>query len=300
MIASIPNIYAVTVNWNKPDDTCECLQSLLDIEGYSTTIVVVDNGSTDGSAEIISKRFPQINLLKQTTNLGFSRGYNAGIRYALSCGADYVFMINNDVWVDRDVLNYLFQYMSSDTGAVCPLIFYASSPDVVWSAGAIANPLTLEVKDKFANHPWAPRIATTFLERDFVTGCGLLLSSKALLGIGLFDEHFYLYYEDMDFCFRLRKAGWRLRVVPGAKMWHKVSRSSGGSGSLIERYWMARSSIRFFRKHATWWQVPFIFFWRSGSALLTTYRLARTKRWLSIKAYWNGLKDGLLEGFQKS
>lgn len=299
MEASALNLFAVTVNWNRPADTCQCIQSLLDIDGYSIQIVVVDNGSIDGSVDIISERFHNVTILKQARNLGFAGGYNVGLRYALDCGADFIFIVNNDAWVDREVFLHLFEHVSPDTAAVCPLIFYASKPEIIWSAGAVSNPLTLEVADNHANKTLISLMDVPFLERDFVTGCGMLLTRKALLKVGLFDEQFHLYYEDMDFCRRFRKAGWRLRVVPRARMWHKVSKSSGGSGSLNERYWMARSSIRFFHKHALWWQIPAIIFWRSGSALLNTWRLARSKRWTSVKAYWNGLKDGFVDCFRK-
>jgi GT2 family glycosyltransferase len=294
----IPNIYAVIVNWNRPDDTCICIQSLLDVDGYTITIIVVDNGSTDRSVEVISGRFPQVILLKQASNLGFAGGYNAGLRQALEFGADFVFIINNDAWIDSAAFQHLFQCFSPDTAAVCPLIFYASKPDIIWSSGAISNRFTLEIKDEFENQPISSKMDVPFLERDFVTGCGMLLTREALLKIGLFDEDFHLYYEDMDFSRRIRKAGWRLRVNPRAKMWHKVSSSSGGRGSLNERYWMARSSVRFFRKHAVWWQIPPIIFWRTGSAILNTWRLARYQRWSSIIAFWNGLKDGMLDGFR--
>jgi GT2 family glycosyltransferase len=99
----------------------------------------------------------------------------------------------------------------------------------------------------------------------------------------------------MDYCLRARRHGYRLRLAPAATMWHKVSSSSGGSDTPRERYWMARSSVLYFRKHAHFWQWPIILFWRTGSALRTSQRLLRKRRLDSLKAYWRGLLHGIRE-----
>ncbi len=129
---------------------------------------------------------------------------------------------------------------------------------------------------------------TAILERDFVPACGLLLTRDILQRTGGFDERFFMYYEDLDFCQRIREMGQKIGVLPAAKMWHKVSLSSGGSDSPNERYWMARSSVLYFRKHAKLWQWPLILFWRTGSALRTTWRLGSTGRGEALRAYWRG------------
>ena len=110
------------------------------------------------------------------------------------------------------------------------------------------------------------------------------------------DEKFFVYYEDMDYCRRIRLADYRLRLVPQAKIWHAVATSSGGQDSPLERYWMAQSSGRYFRKHGHWWQFLVIIPYRFGSALRTTGRLLSHKHFLSLKAYWYGLFIGWVTG----
>jgi GT2 family glycosyltransferase len=107
------------------------------------------------------------------------------------------------------------------------------------------------------------------------------------------DEDFFVYHEEHDYCYRVGRAGYHLLLEPRAKVWHKVSLSSGGSDSSGARYWMAKNIWFFFRKHAAWWQWFFIIPWRAGSAFKTTVRLSRQRHWKALRAYWRGLRDGL-------
>ncbi len=287
-----PRVYAVVVNWNRPADTVACIESLLTQEGISPEIIVVDNGSIDDSVSIFRRKFPQVGLIASPTNLKFGRGYNLGMRLALESGADAVFIINNDAIIARDGLGTLLRYATPDTGLLAPMIYYYNHPERIWSIGGETHPWTLEKSDNARNTidpgNWPPVI-----EQDFVTGCGMLLTRDALKRVGLFDDRFDHYYEDMDFCRRIRMAGYRIRVIPEAKMWHKVAMSSGGSDAPDERYWMARSSVRYFRKHGHGWRMLVIVPNRLGSAIKTTIRLLFAGRSESVKSYWRGLRDGL-------
>ncbi len=124
----------------------------------------------------------------------------------------------------------------------------------------------------------------------------MLLTRRLLETVGLFDERFHMYYEDLDFCLRVRRSGFQILVVPGAKMWHKVAQSSGGSDSTFERYWMARSSALYFRKHCHGARWLAVLPWRGGSAVRTTLRLLRQGRREACAAYWRGLRDGFRLG----
>jgi GT2 family glycosyltransferase len=136
----------------------------------------------------------------------------------------------------------------------------------------------------------------TPLERDFLTGCAVLLRREMLDDIGLFDEDTFspAYYEDSDLCWRARAAGWRLIMAPAAHLWHRGVGSSGGAGSPRERYLMARNSVRFFRKHVRGWRWLIVLPYRLGSALRTTATLLGNGQWPSVRAYWRGLRDGLV------
>jgi len=291
---SSPLVYVVTVNWNRADDTLECLASLSNSTYDNLKILVVDNGSTDGSTELISRDFPMIEQIHNTENLGFARGYNTGMKHAMDSGADYIFIINNDATVAPETISNLIQYSTPNIGIIAPLINYSKYPNMIWSSGGITSSWTLEKHD-----PLSEQIDTgdweQVLKRDFVTGCAMLIPRNTLTEVGYFDEKFHMYYEDMDLCLRIRKAGLEILVVPTAKVWHKVARSSGGIDTPNERYWMARSSVRFYRKHAQSLQKPVILFWRTLSALRTSLRLAVKNRKNALQAYWAGLRDGLQE-----
>ncbi len=291
-----PLVYAVTLNWNRPDDTIACLRSLAAQTYPNLRTLVVDNGSTDDSLARIAAACPEALRLARGDNGGFARGMNLGIREALARGAAFVFILNNDTFLAEDAVARLVaaMRMTAVFAALAPIIYYADAPQRVWSVGGQINPWLLETRENLRGAidegQW-----TAVMERDFVPGCGLLLTRASLEKTRGFDERFFMYYEDLDFCLRIRETGQKIGVLPTAKMWHKVSLSSGGSDSPNERYWMARSSVLYFRKHARWWQWPLIGFWRLGSALRTTWRLGRAGQRGALRAYWRGLWHGVRE-----
>jgi GT2 family glycosyltransferase len=291
---STPLVYVVTVNWNRVADTLDCLSSIYNSTYSNLRVLVVDNGSSDGSPEKITQGFPMVEQIINPENLGFARGYNIGMKHAVDSGAEYVFIINNDATVAPDAITHLVQSSSPKNGILAPLVKYAEHPNMIWSSGGLTRSWTLEKHDPLYEKQDTGDWDHT-LSRDFVTGCAMLLPSTTLTNVGYFDENFHMYYEDMDLCRRVRNAGLEIFVIPSAKVWHKIARSSGGLDTPNERYWMARSSVRFFRKHAESIQKPVIIFWRSLSALRTSIRLLTNNRSDALKAYWSGLRDGLRE-----
>ena len=290
---SNPLIFALVLNWNRRQDTIECLDSLKKQEPISPMIAVLDNGSQDNSVAVIRTSFPDAELIESSTNLGFGGGANLGFKKAIEKGADYIFLINNDAVAAPDALSHLLRFASQDIGLLAPIIYYYKEPKRIWSAGGRLRHLLLEKTGDMNNQldrgEW-PEV----LEKDFVTACCILIPRRTLETVGDFDNHtFQHFYEDFDFCLRIRQAGLKILVIPQAKVWHKVASSTGGRDSPEERYWMARSSVAFIKKHATPQQIPFIFVWRFGSALKTILRQVMAWRWDSIRAYLSGLRDGL-------
>jgi GT2 family glycosyltransferase len=284
-------VYAVTVNWNRPDDTLECLRTLAAQSYPALGLLVVDNGSTDDSVARIQAEFPQADLVASPENLGFAAGANLGLHRALGAGADMVFLINNDTLVDPEAVAVLAAHVRPDVGILAPLIYYAEEPTCIWSAGGMRGHWTLDLhgddRGVVDTGQWRDPVA-----RDFVTGCGMLLTRELVRRVGYFDERFFMYYEDSDLCLRAQGMGFKVLLVPASKMWHKVARSSGGSDAPEERYWMARSSVQFYRKHAQTTQWLAIVPWRIASALRTTLRLLQHGRPEACTAYWRGLRDG--------
>lgn len=287
-----PLVTVVILNWNRREDTLACLDSVVQSHYPRLAAIVVDNGSTDGSVEAIAERFPQVEQIRLAENKGFAVGMNAGLRRALESGTDQTLVLNNDTIVDSNCIATLVNYAAVEYGILAPLIYSFFQPDIIWAAGGQTRSILLERQDPWAGKPdpgqWPEKI-----DQDFVTGCAMLLSRRFLTTAGMFDEQFRLYYEDSDLCLRARTAGFKIAMIPAAKIWHKVATSSGGGDSPNERYWMARSSVRFFVKHAHGIQIPAILFWRLGSAVRTSWRLARSNNWEAFKAYWRGLWHGI-------
>lgn len=293
MEKTLPEIYAVVVNWNRKEDTIACLGWLSNQVGVIVHIVVVDNGSIDDPNPAIALSFPTAHFIKLAKNLGFAGGYNAGIRWAIDQGAEYIFIVNNDTLADKNLLLSLITNFREGVGIVGPAIFLAASPNELWSQGGHIDPILLEARDDHGRKKQLPLLPE---ERDFLSGCAMLIKREVFDQVGIFDERFFLYYEDMDFCLRVIKKGFHLLIVPQARLYHRVSQSSGGSNSPQERYFMAYSSAVYFKKHMRLWQMPLILIYRFTSAILWTLRLLIHNKIKSIIAYWKGLFNGWIRG----
>jgi len=244
----MPRVTIVVLNWNGLADTLECLESLVHLAYPDYEIVVADNGSTDGSVEVIRERFPSVVLLENGENLGFAEGNNVGMRYALGAGADYVLLLNNDTVADPGFLTGLVEACEADAeiGVASPLIFSYDVPDEIWTAGAAinwANGATRRLRAGGRLHAGEP-----LFDVDFVSGCALLAKREAIEKVGLLDPDFYLYYEEVDWCVRAHARGYRVVCVPRARVWHKVSRSMGATCPLVS-YYMSRNALLFLRKN---------------------------------------------------
>ena len=290
-----PSVCILTTVWNQVEKTVACLETAVSLTyPHPSQLLLVDNGSSDDTIMRVQQQFPQVQIIQSPTNLGFAGGYNLGLKWVLERDFDYVFLINNDILIQPDALTHLATAAEADPqrGMVTAKIYYNGERQRLWSVGGNIHPLTLEIVDKGDNQldgaQWdIPRAL------DFAPLCAVLIRTSLLRQIGLLDDGFFLYYEDMDFARRVRQAGFQLWYEPRAVIYHDVSASSGGQNSPNERYWMARSSVRYFRKHGRhWWAiVP----WRTASALRTTLRLLRLGKTAALQAYWRGLWHGLRE-----
>ena len=282
-------IHVVILNWNRRDDTLSCLASLEQSTRQPERTWLVDQGSTDDSVQSIRSDFPWVDIIQTGTNTGFARGMNIGIQYALQSGAASVLLLNNDTIVSPSALERLVAQQSPGVGIVGPAIFYTDRPHEIWSIGNDVNRLLYDITGSDSGGKHLP---THPIERGFISGCAMLISRRALADAGLFDERFFMYYEDLDFCIRYADAGYRLMLAPDAHIWHRVSQSSGGRNSPAERNLMARSSGLYYRKYMHGWRIPLILTHRALSALRWTGRLALRRDPRALVAYWRGLLRG--------
>ncbi|MFH1446924.1 MAG: glycosyltransferase family 2 protein [Chloroflexota bacterium] len=282
------DLIIVILNWNSPEDTRECVESLLPQLQVGQKIIIVDNGSSDNSVEILHKTFPEIEILKNSLNLGFQGGMNVGIQEAIKQGASSVMLLNCDTIASPLMMRTLINSSPKDASIVSPGIYFASNHNVLCSTGGTINPVFLDIihrkKITDFNSP---------LQLEFLPSHAWLVKTEVFKKEGLLDEIFFpLYYDDLDFCLRLKRKGYKLYLIPAAKIYHNVSMSVGGKNSPRERYLMARNSGYYFRKHMHLWQTPIIFVFRLGSGFLWTFRLLFSNNLAAIKTYWTGFFKG--------
>jgi len=213
-------------------------------------VVVVDNGSSDTSVEAIRETFPQITLLETGANLGYAGGNNFGIQWALFQKFDYILLLNNDTIVHSDSLNLLSRAAQADptAGVYGPKIYFAAHPTKIWFAGARWEDSILDFRHLGSNEDDSANFSYR-IESDYITGCALFASADVFRKVGLLDERYFLTFEEVDWCYRARAAGYRCIYVPDAKIWHKVSASFGGADSPLIEYFMTRNRLVWVRRH---------------------------------------------------
>ena len=251
----------ITVNYNGKEDTLELLKSIygLRFRSYDLKIMVVDNASSDESVSAIHKQFPEVDILQAGANLGFSGGYNKGLEYAQIWGADYFFLINNDTLIkDSNLIEELIKTIKLDPkiGLVSPKIYFAKGFEfhkdkyamedlgkVIWYAGGEFdwdNIGSIHRGLDEVDYGKYNEIAQT----DLISGACALIKKEVLEKIGLFDEKYFLYFEDSDFQKRATDAGFKKYYNGKASIYHKVSQSTG-IGSKLTDYYHTRNRLIF-------------------------------------------------------
>ena len=237
-----PLAYIIILNWNGYQDTIECVESCRKLSYPNYRLIIVDNGSTDGSEALLRGRFPDIEVVQTGSNLGFTGGNNIGIRHALGKGADYVILLNNDTIVDREFAAELIKAAEADTsvGMVCSKIYFYDRPDIIWYAGASFYPWLGWGRHRGYNQHDEGQF-DVLEQTDRPTGCTLMVSRGLCEAIGLLREEFFCYCEDVDWGLRAKNARYKIVYVPTSKIWHKESRSTGGSSSGVSHYYFIRN-----------------------------------------------------------
>jgi len=244
-------VVILLLNWNSWKDTIECVESCRKLSYANFRILIIDNGSSDGSEKILRERFPDIELIQSGANLGFAGGNNLGISRALDQGAAYLWLLNNDTVVEPSALSSLVEALERDQkiGMVGSKILYFDKADTLWYAGAELDPRVPhrschrglnEIDRGQYDQPG---------ETGYVTGCSLLVRKKVIEEVGVLDDALFLYYEDADWCARAQRAGWKLCYAPRSVVLHKASASLGGMDSPRMSYYLARNLLYFVRRN---------------------------------------------------
>jgi GT2 family glycosyltransferase len=245
-----PLVTVVVLAYNNYLDTRECLFSLRALNYAPLQLLLVDNGSTDGTAQRAREDFSGLTIVQTGRNLGVAGGFNPGIIRALQEGADYVFILNNDTVVQQGMLEELVQTSLgvSACGILMPKIVYYDAPQRIWSAGAYYRCFPPAVVMRGLNH-LDDGSFDQVEEIAFAPTCGLLIPRRTFERVGLLDDGYFFFFDDWDFSLRVRQAGMTLLYVPSACLRHKVSRTiqHKGRSPFYWRTWGA-SGARYYHR----------------------------------------------------
>lgn len=235
----------IILHFGKLTTTQECVKSLLKVEKQFHSMVIVNNDQQ----KLIKSDFPNspyIAVINNPRNVGFAAGVNIGVQHALSHGADSVLLLNNDTVLHKPILNKLYTDFDEhpSIGIVGPAIEFVKNEKKLYDLGGYIN-MTIG-KTRHDNEKKIPFEVLQF--PDYVSGCCMLIKKEVFEKIGNFDERFFLYYEDVDFCLRARKAGFAIALDPAVILYHSLSKAVGKS-SRITLYHQTRSALEFGKKY---------------------------------------------------
>ncbi len=292
-----PKVFIIILNWKNWPDLKECLESVKNNDYPNYRVIIVDNDSKEKPN--ISD--PEIKIIYNKENLGFSGGNNVGIKYALENNADYVLLLNDDTVVEQDFLTELIKATESapEIGLAGSKIYYHEDRNKIWSAGGKIN----WFYNKGTLRGWGKNDQGQYdnpaiQETPHLTGCCLLVKRETIKKIGLLSEDYFLYYEDTDWCFRARKAGYKCIFVPKSKIWHKISRSAVAESSTYI-YYHVRNGLIFSSKFAPIYIKPFVHLdvlWRILKQIIKLL-IPNKRAW--VKPILLGIKDFYLKRYGK-
>ena len=254
---AFPHVAVVILTWNGKRDILHCLSTLPRVDYPNWSATVIDNHSSDDTVEAIAAAYPKQRVLVMEKNLGFCGGNNFGIQDALARGADYVLLLNNDIELHPDILRELVRVAQTDLriGAVGAKNIQMERHEVLWGAyGDLTyGPYLVDLVG--AHQPDGPE-DTCVKDVDWVIGNAVMMSRAALESIGGFDENYFGYHEDVDWCERARSAGFRIVFNGHAIIYHRGSGAAQPDAKMPfpAHYFLGRNAYIFARKHGSAWQ----------------------------------------------
>ena len=240
-----PLVTIILLNYNGIEDTMECLDSLCDVTYDNYNIIIIDNGSENNETRKIQEAYPAANVIANDKNLGFTGGNNIGMRLAIENGADFVLLLNNDTLVDKKFLSEMIDVAEKypKAGIFTPKI-YNYGTNIIQSIGQ-----HFYSSWGFTKHRFGRRLDTgaydTIATCNFITGTAMLIRKSVIEKIGVLDENYFFYNEDVDYSINAIRNGYDLLCVPKSKVWHKTTRSVT---TLTKMYFKLRNMIYLMRK----------------------------------------------------
>lgn len=255
MPPAAPLVHCVVLNFNGREVLGETLETLLAMTYPNFRVVLSDNGSTDGSVAFVRERFPSVEVIENGENLGVTGARNIAMKRAIERGAQWIHHLDNDIRVHPELLTELMKAAAGDPaiGILGAKILYHAKPDILWYAGGNVNYWTGMVTHRGIRAVDRGQFDTPE-DTAYVVGCSFLVGKHLVDRVGYFDPVFTPFYtEDSDLCARALRAGFRIRYVPTAVLWHRVSTSSGGVITPKRVMLKIEYNLIFFRRYARWY-----------------------------------------------
>jgi len=285
-------IAIIIVNWKQYELTINCLLSLQKVEYKNLKVILVDNEYNFEKINKIKSDFNKVEFIESKENLGFVSANNIGIKYAIKNKFDYVMLLNNDTEVNKKFLTPLLNSFQNDNslGAVQPLIMNYNNRGKVWNAGGYLN--------NFFGFPYTNKLNNKKRQIDWITGCCILLKTKVIKKVGLMDEHFFAYYEDVDWSLRIKKLGYKLGIVESSVIFHHGTKSSNNSNlegnlSPFLHYLNIRNHIYLIKKHSDKFNFIGVLFYQFLKILFYSIYFILRLRFSKLKMVYRGLNDGI-------
>ncbi len=295
-----PSIAVILVNWKKYNLTSKCIDSLNKSNYKNFKIILVDNEYSEKSLIELKNKYNELIVFKEKNNLGFAGGNNIGIRYALENDYDYIMLLNNDTEVTENFILPLVERIEKDhfLGAVQPLILNFSNKSIIWNAGGKLNKFLGLTSTRLNNNKLNSSIVFDDYT-DWISGCCILIKSETLTKVGLLDEKFFNYYEDVDWSLRMKNLGYDLGFVKESIIYHHGSSSSknkknkeGVISSKIH-YFNIRNHILLLKKHKNLFNFFGIVFFQIIKITSYIFYFLIRFRFNKLTMVLKGLKHGL-------
>lgn len=246
MSETSPLVVCSVLNWNNYDDSRACIESLVDTGYPSLEILLVDNGSTDGSGRRLADEFDGLSTLFLDENLGFGEGHNRGVQWALDHGADYVMFVNNDTLFKQDGLfESLVETMESDPeiGVLTPQVYHTDDTEECYFRRGV---IEFETGTPDYEYP-SVGTDTELLDNDYVPFIAALVRPDVFETVGFYPQEYFLYYGDLDYCTRIKRAGFGVKTHLPGRVYHGGSNTSGESVAPIRSYYNMRNRFTWAR-----------------------------------------------------
>lgn len=278
-------ISIIILNWNGKKMTEECLNSLIPQINNNFEIIVIDNGSTDGSSKYLKKKFPKIKIIESSINRGYAGGSNLGVRNAKG---NYILILNNDIILDKKFLQEIWKH-KDDADILGVKNYYYDKKNILWSIGSRVNKFTM--KASLVGNKIEDKGQLDDFKVEQIVGSGMLINKKVINKINFLDENYFCYYEETEWQTRAKNSGFTISWIPSAKLWHKVGFSTGGGRSPTSAYYLVRNRAYYIQKWSKWKIIAYSY-WLFEIFARILYGLIKNKKYseMSLKGAMDFLR----------